>query len=246
MITKLYLIIFIISISYSSVHSQSPQSTAYGQYNYAQTKINELNTVENSNDGSSINLSEVDGSPYENASFQAGTVSNKKLGDSKSLYFRYNVFNNIIEMKENMADNYAVAMIKSLDIYVTMNNREYHYEIYSNDKNNETDEGYFILVSKEENVSIYLKKMKRFHDEKKATTPNHHDIPARFKDMEDTYYLKKNGERILFPISTKSKKLLMQLSDQETKIKIYLKTEKIKLNNEKDLIKLFKYYDSLI
>ena len=88
--------------------------------------------------------------------------------------------------------------------------------------------------------------MKRFHDEKKATTPNHHDIPARFKDMEDKYYFKRSTERIIFPVSAKSKNLLLQLSDQEAVIKKYLKTEKIDLKNEKDLIELFKYYDTLL
>jgi hypothetical protein len=199
--------------------------------------------VRNVQSGELIDLKEVKGSPYETESFQPGTVSNKKLNDIKSFYFRYNIFNDIMEMKESQLDEDLYGLIKSLNIYTKILGKEYHYEIYTKDNKKSTDEGYFILISKGEKVSLYLRKTKTFIDAKPAKDTFRKAEKATFKDFEDYYY--KTG-RVLILLPTKKKGLLEVLSDHETEIKKYIKEEKINLKNERDLIKLMNYYGTLI
>lgn len=235
------IIFFSFSISFSQVVSQFSNNNYYGAIfdNLNNKMYNNKMYNDNSNN---IDLSTIKGSPYENQKFQYGKVQNKLSGKSQSLYLRYNVFNDVIEIKENMFDPKTIGLIKSLNIYATINKQEYHYEIFT-DKNSNTNEGYFLLLSKGTNNNLYLRKNKKFKEKVKAKDSFRKDIPATFIDSE-SYYIKKG--RILFPVSTKKKEYLQQFSEKETELKKYIKSEKINLKNKDDLIKIFKYYDSLL
>lgn len=238
--TKFYLILFSFFLFSAVIKGQS----AGGAYINSQARLNYLvGQVRNLQNDELIDLNEVKGSPYETESFQPGTVSNKKLIDTKSFYFRYNIFNDTMEMKENQFDEDLYGLIKSLNIYAKIRGKEYHYEIYTEDNKKSTDEGYFILISKGAKVNLYLRKTKSFIDAIPAKDTFRKEEKATFKDYEDYYY--KTG-RVLILLPTKKKDLLEVLSDHETEIKKYLKEEKINLKNEGDLIKLMKYYGTLI
>ncbi|MNH40286.1 hypothetical protein D3C79_1015840 [compost metagenome] len=56
-------------------------------------------------------------------------------------------------------------------------------------------------------------------------------------------YLQKNGK--LIKLDKNGKNLLPLLSDKEQQVNEYVKSNKIKLNNEEQLVSLLKYYDSL-
>jgi len=190
---------------------------------------------------STVDLTKTSGSPYENDKFVFGKASDKLTNLSQAYFLRYNVYNDEIEMKITVDDKKTLGLIKSLNNYAVFGNKEYHYEIYS-DNNKNTNEGYFILLSKGKNSSLYLKKVKTFKDEQKAKDSFREKVSCSFKDSK-IYYIKK--ERILHPLSNKKKELLVQLSDKENELKKFIKTEKLNLKKEKDLITLFKYYDSL-
>jgi len=184
-------------------------------------------------------LSYVKGSPYESNSFILGKAKYKNIDDSKSFYLRYNIYNDVIEIQDS--EN-IIGLIKSLNIYAVIKNKEYHYEIYSID-NEKTDEGYFILLSKGENSNLYLRKTKEFKDKVKAKDSFHKDISAAFIDSE-SYYIKK--DRVLFPVTKNKKEFLLQFPEMKDDLKKYMKSEKINLKSEKDVIKLFNYMDTLL
>ncbi len=212
--------------------------------NYAEAVIRGLssNEIRINDVNKTVDLSTIKGSPYENEKFQLGKASNLLNDKPTAYYLRYNIYNDIIELKASLNEQDIRGLIKSLNIYVIISNREYHFEIYSDD-NKSTKKGYFILLSKGKNSSLYLKKIVTFIDKKPAKDSFHKDIPASFKESEK-YYIKK--QRVLVPLSTNKKELLNQLSDQGNELKSYIKSEKINLKDEQDLIKLFNYYDSLL
>lgn len=238
MYTKYILVLFIIF----SVNAQSQ-----AQRDNAKLMVLDLEMQDQFKDetGSQIDLKKVKGSPYESDHFVQGTVSSKTIDNTQRSFFRYNVYDDIIEMKTNLNGEEILGLIKSLNIYATISNKEYHFEIYSNGPNKGSDEGYFILISENNNVNLYLKKVKIFHRAKEAADSFRDAVPAEFTDSK-TYYYKINKKRVLFPISTNKKKFLDQFSEHQDELKKFMKTEKINLKNEKDLIELIQYYDSLI
>ena len=239
--TKFYFILIPYFLFQSVIFGQSAGG---GAYIHPEARLNYLiGQVRNVKDGNIIDLNEVKGTPYETESFQPGMVSNKKLNDNNTYYFRYNIFSDIMEMKESQFDENLYGLIKSLNIYAKIKGKEYHFEIYTKDNKKSTDEGYFILISKGEKVDLYLRKTKTFIDAKPAKDAYHQAEKAKFKDFE--YYYYKTG-RVLILLPTKKKDLLEVLSDHEAEIKKYIKEEKINLKNERDLIKLMNYYGTLI
>lgn len=209
-------------------------------YNFIDVSINNLNNaIRLNNSNNVVELSSIVGSPYEDKSFSLGKVTNNLTKKSKPYYLRYNVYNDVIEIDDNTN---TVSLMKSLNIYAIMNNREYHYEIYS-DVDSKTDEGYFILLSKGENSSFFLRQTKKFNGKVEARDSYHKEIPASFVDSK-SYYIKK--DRILFPVSKSKKGFLKQFYENENELKKYMKSNKLNLKSEKDIIKVYNYLDSLL
>jgi len=208
--------------------------------NFVESTINNLNSaVKLNNSNSVIDLSKIVGSPYENETFSLGKAVNKLTKKSIPFYLRYNIYNDIIEIDDNQN---TFGLIKSQNIYAIINNTEYHYETYLND-NAKADEGYFILMSKGLHSNLYLRKSKEFKDKVKSKDSFHKETPASFIDLK-SYYIKK--DKTLLPVSTKKKEFLFQFPEKENELKKYMKAEKINLKSEKDVVKLFTYYDSLL
>ena len=109
-----------------------------------------------------------------------------------------------------------------------------------NDKN--INEGYFILLSNDIKNTLYLKRIKKFKVGQPAKDSFRKAIPSAFRNFERYYY--KKG-RVLFQVPTKKKEIFLHFSDKKEDLKKFMKAENINLKDEKDLIKLFKYYDSL-
>lgn len=227
----LLLVFFALNITVAQVVKSYYNSNYYGAI-----------YIPSGNSNIAIDLSTVKGSPYDNDKFQLGKVLNKLTGESQTFYIRYNIFNDVVELKETPNSPKISGLVKSLNIYAKLNNRKYHYELYENDKS-KNNEGYFILMNKGKNISLYLQKSKEFKAKVIAQDSYHKEKPAIFKDSEK-YYFKK--DIVLLPLSTNKKDLLIQLSDKENELKKYIKSEKINLKKEKDFVKLFNYYDSLL
>ena len=188
-----------------------------------------------------INLSEVKGSPFEQESFVFGKAMDKLTATARNYYLRYNAYNDEIQMKASLEDKDVYALIKSLNIYAVINNKEYHYLSYADE--DEINEGYFVLVSKELKNHLYTRKSKRFKPGRPAKDSFREAIPPSFKDIHQFYY--KKG-RVLYPLSNKKKGILDQFSDKKSELKKYLKDENIDLKDEKDVLKLLQYYESMV
>ncbi len=59
------------------------------------------------------------------------------------------------------------------------------------------------------------------------------------------YYIKNNVTNSLFSIKFKKKNIVSLFPDKENDIKSYIKKNKFSFKKENDLVKIFKYYDSL-
>ncbi len=235
MIKKIELSLLLTLFIFISTYSQNVFHKGSGAiHSFTTTTSNDIN----------LNLSEINGIPYENNSFQLGRAVNKLGGKSRPFYIRYNIFSDVIELKEDLFNSELTNLVKSLNIYAVIKNVEYHYEIYS-DNNKGTNEGYFILLTKGKNSSLYLRKIKKFKDKVPVKDSYSKEQPATFVDSK-SYYFKKNDKRVLLPLSSKKKQFFKQFPEAENDLKKYIKSEKMNLKNQNDLIEVFKYYDSLL
>ena len=203
--------------------------------NVASTKILS-NTIRLNESQNTVDLKSIKGSPYENDEFLMGRAMSDNLNISNPYFMRYNIYNDVIEIKDK---EQSVEMSKSSDVYALINDREYHYESYS-DESGKLKKGYFILLYKGEQLALYARKTQRYKDVVKAKTSYHQDVPAAFVDSKD-YSMKKEGKMEF--LSRSKKELTRQFPSLEAKLKSYIKTNRINVNDDADMIRLFAYID---
>ena len=203
--------------------------------NVASTKILS-NTIRLNESQNTVDLKSIKGSPYENDEFLMGRAMSDNLNISNPYFMRYNIYNDVIEIKDK---EQSVEMSKSSDVYALINDREYHYESYS-DESGKLNKGYFILLYKGEQLALYVRKTQRYKDVVKAKTSYHQDVPAAFVDSKD-YSMKKEGKMEF--LSRNKKELTRQFPSLDAKLKSYIKTNRINVNDDADMIRLFAYID---
>jgi len=181
------------------------------------------------------------GTPYNNPSFLSGNIyeSNKLLATDVAL--RYNAIADEIEVKETLttSDDEAKVLSKSLDIFVKINKDIFIFAPYQGGIENG---GYFQVLFEGENYNLYKKLKKKFTPEKKATTSITTSIPATFTDKPVYYIVTKEGKYYELPES-KNKKLKV-FGNKQDEIKKYVKENKLNLKEEKDLLRVMRYFDN--
>lgn len=203
--------------------------------NVASTKILS-NTIRLNESQNTVDLKSIKGSPFENEEFIIGRAMSEELNISNPYFMRYNIYNDVIEIKDK---DQSVELSKSTDIYATINNKEYHYESYT-DESGKSKKGYFILLYRGEHVQLYARKTQRYKDVVKAKTSYHQDVPAAFVDSKD-YTMKKGGQMEF--LSRNKKELTRQFPSLEANLKTYIKANKIDVNKDADMVKLFTHID---
>lgn len=178
----------------------------------------------------------IEGTPYMFENFKPGEVYTK---DSISYEgpLRYNIYEDEIEFKINditywisEPQNIVFAKIeKSVFVYINgdtkKNKKGSYYELL--------EEGKCQLLLKRNTKLLEAEPAKPYIDEK----------PARFIEINDTYFLQINNG---LPQSITNKKSIEKaFPEKSSVISKYIKKEKISTREKDDLIKLVKYYNRL-
>jgi len=186
---------------------------------------------------------EYDGTPYGNPIFLLGKIYEKNKLIASNYALRYNAFADEIEVKETLyaEDSEIKALTKTPDLYVKIMNNMYVYVV-----RNEVIEypGYFLVLHVGNNCNLYKKIVKKYYPAKKAKTSFEQDVPANFIDRSVYYLVTTDGKFKEFG-SSKSKKLSV-FNDKESEIKKYINKANLDINNEDDLLKIVKYYDTIM
>ncbi len=186
-----------------------------------------------------IDFENIKGSPYLNKNFILG-----KLYISDSLIdtnlFRYNLYSDEIEITEN---DQLYGLLKINGTKLILDNNTIVLKKYQNDSK-PISRSYFILLAKGKSISLFKRKKCKLTPAQKATTPNQMDRAAKFTTYEN-YYIKKENNDFLYEINTKKKNILKIMQDKKDAIKNYLEKNNVDLKNEKKIIELFSFYNSL-
>ncbi len=183
------------------------------------------------------------GSAYENESFQKAKVFyNKEL--LGNLYYRHNAFTKEIEVKKTQLEEEEFkALLKNEEIMLIPSKGGEKRFLRFRNKKDRYEEDYLTQLSKGKSFELYKRFVVKYTEAKPAANSLVKATPSRFTNFNE-YYLKQTNSETIFEISTKKNKLLSALMTKKEIAKTYLKKEKLDLDNELDLIRLFDYLNT--
>jgi hypothetical protein len=182
------------------------------------------------------------GSPYFNEEFEKGIIYKDDLALANNVGLRYNANRDVFEIKRKITlkNNQAKYLNKTDDISLKIKNDCFVFIPARSDNN---VNGYFILMYKGENVSLYKKSQKLFIAGQKAYTSLARNVEPTYKEKEVLYLSDANGKLSELPNSKNGK--IKTFNKHNKEVKQYIKEQHLNLNKENNLIKLVKYYDGL-
>ena len=185
----------------------------------------------------------VEGSPYINEKFLPATIS---ASEGDVFYVRYNAMSDEFEVKGDNNKAYALNRYRR-DIVVEILPLKKTYQVigFYDDEKNENF-GYFLYLSNPNAETVLYKKEKIiFIDEQKASTGYDTNDPAKYKRVNDKFFVKLEGGKILSELPTKRKDLVKLFPEHEDNISKYIKENRIKTSKEEDLVQLINYINTL-
>lgn len=184
--------------------------------------------IEEVNNGKAVlKYSDIQGNPFYKSGF-----ANAKIGDTENILpVRYNLYKDAFEVLNNN-EIYSIPVDNAFSKFTFLANKEKF--ILSNDDVGVT--GYFLVLT--EGKSKLLKKLTvKYSPEVPAPNTLISGTPARFEVQKPVYFIK--TEDNIIKLSKKTDDLLNALpADKKDTTKDFIKTNKIKLTEELDLIKL--------
>lgn len=192
-----------------------------------------------------IDFSKTDsytGTPYNHPSYLPGNVYKGKELLATNVALRYNAIADEMEIKESLSSSNedAKVLTKSPDIFVKISNDIFVFVPY---QGGIEGGGYFQVLYEGQKYDLFKKVKKHFTAAKKASTSITRDIPAKFADDPVYYIVTKTGK--FYELPSNRKKKLKVFSDNMSLVKEYVDKNRLDLNDEKDLLRVIKYYDGV-
>ncbi len=190
--------------------------------------------------GSKTNYYEdrIEGSPYMSNTFLPTTLfyGQEKEG---SLFYRYNAYNEEVEIKNDPSEESVKALSKDKKLKIMVAGKPMSFKTYI-DKTGRTKNGYLTLL-RDGKFKLYKRLNTTFKEGTKSPNSFVKSVPPRFKQSAE-YYVEIEGGKSIDFVELKNRKLLGLLeTEQQNNLKAYLKDQKIKVNNEKDLTKVIDF-----
>jgi len=177
------------------------------------------------------------GSSYINEQFLAVKLAHTE----KTYLMRYNAYKDEMEFEK---DGKLFYLTKAYNFLITFDGLNKVYQVFSYQENKRAKDGYFIVLSNGDKVSLLLQEKIKYFDGVKARSGYTEDKPASLKRLNDKLYIGyKNSTASELP--NKKKDLLKLFSSKSTEIEAYAKKNNLGFKNTEDLIQLFKHYNAL-
>lgn len=183
----------------------------------------------------------IEGSPYANDEFMEGSIFQGDELLQKNVLLRYNIFSDEIEIKTSKNESNYNALVKRSGMLIKIFN-----DVYTLIPFEGSDEKgqYFKVLTTGEHLSLYKKSTVTFNQRTFAKTSYDRDRPANFSRSDSYFLATKTGNFVEMPDS--KSKVLKLMKNKEAEIKVYIKSNRINLKDEVDIMKLVKYYNNLL
>ncbi|MEM8508213.1 MAG: hypothetical protein AAF717_10305 [Bacteroidota bacterium] len=181
----------------------------------------------------------MEGSPYESNSFAPAQLyfGEELVGN---LYYRYNAYNEEIEIKQQNLEGEAIkGLSKDKKIRVLVNGKSRSFKTFI-DKNGNTQNGYLTLL-KDGKYKLYEHLGVVFKEAQKAQNTLVKSTPAKFSQFTEYYLESPDGSKIQ-QLQLNNKKLLKIVgADSQEELAKFLKTEKLKIKEINDLYQVMDF-----
>ena len=185
----------------------------------------------------------VQGSHYFNKDFKIAKLEyfGKELNDTG--YMRYNAFRDEIEMADTQYQAETdVILLKSADVIPLINGERYVYLPYRLESGNAFI-GYLVNIYNGKNDKLYLKRKKTFMEAKIARTSLENSFPPRYVESEELYISSNGDTPVKFKQSKKT--IISYFKSNSDKVKKFIKSEKLKVNELSSIIRIFEFAENL-
>ena len=185
----------------------------------------------------------VQGSHYFNKDFKIAKLEyfGKELNDTG--YMRYNAFRDEIEMADTQYQvETDIILLKSADVIPLINGDRYEYLPYRLESGNAFI-GYLVNIYNGKNDKLYLKRKKTFMEAKIARTSLENSFPPRYVESEELYISSNGDTPVKFKQSKKS--IISYFKSNSDKVKKFIKSEKLKVNDLSSIIRIFEFAENL-
>lgn len=179
-----------------------------------------------------IKYSDIEGRPYYKPDFAVARVGDT----SGSVPVRYNSFLDTVEILAGM-EVYEIPREESYPKFTFEKTGEKLVLVNTRDEN----AGYFFELEGGKN-RLLKKVVTKFHDAIPPPNTMIPGTPARFEMLKPMYFIK--SEAGLVKIPKNAKDLAESFPEKKSELNAFIKTNKIKLNQEADLVKLTKFLNN--
>lgn len=235
--TKLIFILFLGTCSYGILLSQFQIET-------------DVNDVKEFNDYQSKNglthprfnnpHSNVDGSPYLFRDFAKGEATSNEKTRYVNAQFRYNMYTDQIEY-EKYGEIYILNNPGDFEYFIIGENI-FCYKLF-NTSDGLLKKGYFQLLNKGEDATLFKKKNVKFVPPKEAEAYAPASA-AKFMSASDSYFISFHGKPLVM-LNLKKKEFMSVFPEKTNEIESYIANQKLSIRKEEDLLKLVEFYNKL-
>lgn len=180
----------------------------------------------------------VEGSQYFNENFVDGKVFLNDKQSDRLYKLRYNALIDVIEVQNSNIIEY---LFKHPRVSCLIGDDQIFYLRFTT--NDIELHGYMNLIYQGSNYKVFVRNTKILREAKHATTSLTQSWPAKLIDDKGFYFLR-NTEEVAFEL--KKKTLIDDSEEENKKIIKFIKSRKLDLDNEEDIIEIYKYYDSTV
>ncbi|WP_179319033.1 hypothetical protein [Winogradskyella helgolandensis] len=240
MIRRIHLFsLFLIFLGATKSSYAQQQNTSTNQINSTTNNISQdyMDRITRAVNLNKSELDNINGSQYMDESFKG--VKFKRFGN-KVFSGRYNAFQGEMEV---IFDKDTIALNVSEEFELTfLDNRVYKTTNYTN-KEGILKRGFLIVLFESDSMAILKQEVIKLHEETAATNGYGNGKPAEFKKANSNYFYSIDGKVSILP--QKRKDFLTLFPEHSSKLKAFIKENKINLKEDEDLITLFKYLETL-
>ncbi|WP_421808712.1 hypothetical protein [Flagellimonas sp.] len=183
-----------------------------------------------------LDVDDFQGSPYTSDKFKFTSLIDKGEEVTK-FYYRYNAYNEEIEIKSSPTDSDIGSLSRDKSLAVIEDGKKLIFKTFI-DKTNTTMNGYLLELVDGEKYNLYKRTKVKFTEGAPAANSFVKATPNRFSQFTE-YYIEKEGGNRIDEIETSNRKILKVLegSDKE-KVKAYLKEKNVKVRNVENVVKI--------
>ena len=181
---------------------------------------------------------DIDGTPYLEDDFKPGTIYTTTKNKIVDIHLRYNIYNDELEFQIEQNQVLAIENPEMIAM-AEFGGHKMKYIPYL--KGQKPAKAFFRLIEDGE-IALFAKSETAFE----KTVPGNGikaEIPARFVQKPDVYYLK-TGDNMARKVGNK-KELVLYFEEHQDEVAAFVKKNKVKTNKAHSLQELIAYYNSL-